>query len=152
MQRELNSLMQKAKANYDRKRKELDDEYQKNIEAIKRVVFLIGDNNNLQALATAGIDAQDGHESGSEMVMQKADADTVREIVDSFIEDYTVNDVRGKAAGLNPPLEVSRNVFYHVLKQKKEAGEAKMIKEGSGRMPAVYRNVDKEAKLEMVPR
>ena len=61
MQKELDFLMQKARADYEKKRKELDDEYKKNIEAIELVASLLSDNNNLQALATAGIDAQDGH-------------------------------------------------------------------------------------------
>jgi len=133
MQKELEELKKKAQAKYATKLKELELEYQKNLDAIERVFALMdkNDNNTIEKRVA--------------QTQQKrmATSQTVREIVSRFNNEFSVHDIRREALNMNPPLEVSKNVLHSVIKQKRIKNEIEMVAEGSGRTPSVYRNVNK---------
>ena len=110
MDKKLHELKEKARKDYEKKLKELEVEYQKNLEAIERVVALM-----------TGEDAQSTPDDQTkEPKKMMATSQTVREIIDSFDDEFTVVEIRDKASKMSPPLEVSKNVLHSVIKQRRE--------------------------------
>lgn len=136
MLKELENLKKKAREDYEHKIKKLELEYQKNLDAIERVFALMDQNDS-----DANIDTKETAEVQKKIM---ATSQTVREIISRFNSEYSVRDIRREAANMNPPREVSKNVLHSVIKQKRKNNEIKTVEEGSGRSPAIYRNVNKK--------
>lgn len=133
-QKLIDELKKKAKADYERKLKELEVEYQKNIDAISRVSsFMNKDVDDKSQVAVT--------EVSEEHTKANATSQEVREIIERFNNQWSVVDVRRVLADKIPPRELSKNVLHNVIKQKREKGEIKTVKEGVGRRPAIYETV-----------
>ena len=133
MNKTLNELKDRAKAEYEQKCKDLKIEYNKNLEAIDRVFALMNENlsnsNNKEAL----------HPQPMQQPKTKASAQIIREIIDHFDGDFSVIEIRAEAKKMDPTFEISRNALHSVIKKKKNKGEIETVMESSGRSPAVYR-------------
>lgn len=138
MDTDIINLKDKATAEYESKLKEIKEEYDKKIEAIDIVLALIKNENE-------PIDICNETNKRKEPVM-KATSQDVRGIIDCFDGNFSIHNIKREASTMVPPLDVSKNVFHNVIKRKRENGEIEIVKMGSGRLPAVYKNTDKYIK------
>lgn len=137
MDKKLNELKKKAQDDYENKLREIEVEYQKNLEAIDRVAALM----EIDKTQSSPSEEQPQPQPQKKMM---ATSQTIREIVNRFDNEFSVTDIREEAAKMSPPLDVSKNVLHSVIKQKREKNELITIQEGVGRTPAIYKNAKHE--------
>ena len=131
MDKKIYELKEKARKDYEKKLKELEVEYQKDLDAIERVVALMADGDGQ-------ITSDDQTKTPKKMM---ATSQTVREIIDSFDGEFTVAEIRDKASQMSPPFEISKNVLHNVIKQKRKQNKLETVQPGIGRTPAIYKNI-----------
>lgn len=68
-------------------------------------------------------------------------ASAQRDLIDGFIGEYTINNVKEEFAKKFPSMIFSKNVFHGIIQDRIEKGTTVLEKQGLGRAPSIYRNI-----------
>lgn len=75
-----------------------------------------------------------------------AGSEIIIDVMDDFIEDFSMHTAKEVILEKFPELEMSKNSWHNVVKKKLKSGQIFEIRKGLGRRPSTYRKTEKYEK------